>query len=60
MSEEKGRVPRDHKLSHEHVVELAKELSDRDCSNSRIAHILRLPESVVRQMLKPPKPGAGA
>jgi hypothetical protein len=50
-SDERGRLAKDHKLTHEKLVELAKDLKTRDYSNSRIAHILRLPENVVRQMV---------
>lgn len=52
-SDERGRIAKDHKLAHEKQVKLAGDLKDKGYSNSAIAHILRLPESIVRTWLKP-------
>lgn len=49
----KGRLSKDHKLTHEQHVQLVKDLKDKGYSNSAIANIARLSESIVRTWLKP-------
>lgn len=52
-SEERGRLAKNVTLTHEKQVELAKTLKDKGYSNSAIAHIMRLSESTVRNLLPP-------
>lgn len=52
-SDERGRVRKDRKLSHEKQVKMAKALKDKGKSNADIAFIMRTSESTVRILLSP-------
>lgn len=50
-SEERGRLSKSVRLSHEEQVKLAHALKEKDKSNVDIAYIMRISESTVRVLL---------
>lgn len=52
-SDERGRVAKEHNLTHEEQVKMAKDLKEKGKSNADIAFIMRLPESIIRTWVPP-------
>jgi len=55
ISEERGRLAENVKLTHQQQVELAQTLKHKGYSNSAIAHIMRINESTVRILISKPQ-----
>lgn len=51
MSDEKGRIGKDVKLSHAQQVEMANTLKGKGYANASIAHIMRINKGIVRILL---------